>query len=392
MKRILFNLTATQPVGNVKFHGGGKYGISVFKKLIEISPSSVAAYYNDKLYLDEEVSLILKKESIPTYKMSEIDILKAAELEGNIIYTPLYGKRLAEISPEVTVLTTIHGLRTLELPTDKYEKFYLDKGSVKNSILTRTKNAISSLPIVQRYKYNRNLQNERNKLKCKNLHFVTVSEHSKYSILSFVPFLKAQDIKVFYSPSTINSNLSITNYKNEYDKYYLIVSGNRWLKNGIRAIIAFDQLFSEHRYLQGKVVVTGLNKASDLAIPIINKDRFIFKGYVDETTLKGLYHYAYALVYPSLNEGFGYPPLEAMHEGCPVLASAVSSIPEICADAVIYFNPYLISEIKMRILQFEDENVRTTYIEKGKKRQQWIEKKQNEDLDGLCHHILSYVE
>lgn len=392
MKRILFDLTETQPVGNVKFHGGGKYGLSVFKKLAEIAPSSIAAYYNDKLYLDEEVLLILKKLSIPTYRVSEISILKAAQQEGNIIYTPLYSKPIANMSPDITIITTIHGLRTLELPSDKYEKYYLDKGSVKPSFLKKIKDLLSSFQPIQNYKYNVTLQYQRKILDCKNLHFVTVSEHSKYSIINFIPYLTAKEIKVFYSPSTINPNLSLSDYKNEYDKYYLIVSGNRWLKNGIRAIIAFDQLFSEHPHLKGKVVVTGLKKASDLAISITNKDRFIFKGYVDEMTLKGLYHYAYALIYPSLNEGFGYPPLEAMHEGCPVLASAVSSIPEVCADAVIYFNPYLVSEIKMRILQLEDEYTRASYIEKGKKRQQLIEKKQNEDLKDLCKYILSYIK
>lgn len=388
MKRVLFDLTATQPIGSIKFHGGGKYGISIFKKLAEIAPTAIAAYYNDNLYLDEEIILIINQKSIPTYKSSEIDIIKAAKLESNIIYTPLYGKRIAEMSPETTVLTTIHGLRILELPTDKYEKYYLDKGSFTKII----KDIISSFPIIRNYKYKINLRREREKLRCKNLHFVTVSEHSKYSILNFMPFLTEKDIKVFYSPSTINPNLNLTNYKNELGKYYLIVSGKRWLKNGIRAIIAFDQLFSERPSLKGKVVITGLKKAADLAIPIINKDRFIFKEYVDETTLKGLYHYAYALVYPSLNEGFGYPPLEAMHEGCPVIASAVSAIPEVCADSVIYVNPYLISEIKIRILQLEDEKIRTLYAEKGRKRQLWIEHKQNEDLKGICQYILSYIK
>lgn len=388
MKRILFDLTATQPIGSIKFHGGGKYGISVFKKLAEIAPTAIAAYYNDNLYLDEEIIITLKQKSIQTYKSTEIDILKAAKLEGNIIYTPIYGKNIAEMSPETTVLTTIHGLRALELPTDKYEKYYLDKGPFIKTI----KDILAYFPIIRNYKYNRDLKREREKFKSKNLHFVTVSEHSKYSILNFMPFLTEKDIKVFYSPSTINPNLNLTNYKNELGKYYLIVSGKRWLKNGIRAIIAFDQLFSEHPSLKGNVVITGLKKATDLAIHITNKDRFIFKEYVDEITLKGLYHYAYALVYPSLNEGFGYPPLEAMHEGCPVIASAVASIPEVCADSVIYVNPYLISEIKIRILQLEDEKIRNNYSEKGRKRQLWIEQKQNEDLIGLCQYILSYAK
>jgi glycosyltransferase involved in cell wall biosynthesis len=113
---------------------------------------------------------------------------------------------------------------------------------------------------------------------------------------------------------------------------------------------------------------------------------------VDEPSLKQLYRNAYAFVYPSLNEGFGYPPLEAMHEGCPVLASATASITEICGDAVLYFNPYLINEIKMRILNVEDKNVRENLVVKGKKREIEIRHRQNIDLENLCLYILSFGE
>lgn len=391
MKRILFDLTATQPIGNVKFHGGGKYGIAVFKKMVEIAPQSIAAYYNDELYLDEEIVSLIKKNNISTYKTCDMNILEAAQSENNIIYTPLYGKRLANLSSDLTVLTTIHGLRSLEMPYDKYEKYYLDKGSVKLSPSKQLKDFLSTLPFIRKYKYNRSLQQLRVMLRDNNLHFVTVSEHSKYSLLTFLPFLTAENIKVFYSPSTINPSINISDKKNESGKYYLIVSGNRWLKNSVRAIKALDQLFSEHPNLEGRVIITGLKKKTDIAIPIVNKDRFIFKGYVNEMTLKSLYHYAYALIYPSLNEGFGYPPLEAMYEGCPVLTSAIASLPEVCGDAALYFNPYLITEIKMRILELEDESVRQKYIERGRLRQRLIEKRQSEDLEKLCQYILSYL-
>lgn len=391
-KRILFDVTATQPIGNVKFHGGGKYGVVVLKKLIALSPCKIAVFLNDKLPVDEELSFLFKKHKIPVYTTSKSDIIQAARQEARVVYTSLYGKRLASQAPDVTFIATFHGLRALEMPGDKYEKFYLDKGSVKCSFLKALKDILSSLPYFAHYRYNRSIRALQVKLKDENLRFVTVSEHSKSSLLTFMPFLKAEDIKVFYSPSTINLNLSIENYKNAFGKYYLIVSGNRWLKNGIRAIIALDQLFSEHPDWNGKVVITGLKKSSDVAIHIANKERFVFMGYVDEATLKGLYHYAYILIYPSLNEGFGYPPLEAMYEGCPVIASAVASIPEVCGDAVLYFNPYLIAEIKMRIIQMEDVHIRQYYALKGKKRQQEIAEKQNGDTEKLCRYLLSYIQ
>jgi glycosyltransferase involved in cell wall biosynthesis len=180
--------------------------------------------------------------------------------------------------------------------------------------------------------------------------------------------------------------------KKELGKYYLIVSGNRWLKNSVRAIIAFDQLFTDRPNLEGRVVITGLKSFDQITLKIKNKDRFKCVGYVDEIELASLYQNAYALIYPSLNEGFGYPPLEAMYRGCPVIASATASITEICGDSVIYFNPYLIKEIQMRVLSLENERLRDDIIKKGKEREHLIRIKQKKDLCDLCKYILSLGE
>jgi glycosyltransferase involved in cell wall biosynthesis len=63
------------------------------------------------------------------------------------------------------------------------------------------------------------------------------------------------------------------------------------------------------------------------------------RGHVDLDTLVDLYRSAAALVYPSLYEGFGIPCVEAMACGCPVAASDVASLPEVCGDAAVYFDP-----------------------------------------------------
>lgn len=60
---------------------------------------------------------------------------------------------------------------------------------------------------------------------------------------------------------------------------------------------------------------------------------------VSDETLASLYRNASLFVYPSLHEGFGFPPLEAMSVGCPVLVSSTASLPEICGDAAQYFDP-----------------------------------------------------
>ena len=270
------------------------------------------------------------------------------------------------------------------MPSDKYESAYIQRDL---SVMNRIKLYLRSLLPLRQKHYRRHefLFNQA------NIHFVTVSEHSKYSILSFFPKVKADSIKVFYSPSTIDNQIILENMENTYGKYWLMVSGNRWVKNSIRAILAFDELFTERKDLQGNVIITGLSEWRQIKCMVKNRDRFILKGYVDEIELKELYKNAYALVYPSLNEGFGYPPLEAMHEGCPVMASAIASIPEVCGDSVLYFNPLLISEIKMRVLNMEDLHIREQYIKMGYARFNLIKKRQDNDLKGLCNYILSFL-
>ena len=78
----------------------------------------------------------------------------------------------------------------------------------------------------------------------------------------------------------------------------------------------------------------------DFSKSVVNKEKFHFLDYVDYATLENYFNDAFCFVYPSLNEGFGYPPIQAMKYGTPVIASAISSIPEVCQNAVCYFNPF----------------------------------------------------
>lgn len=69
-----------------------------------------------------------------------------------------------------------------------------------------------------------------------------------------------------------------------------------------------------------------------------------FLGRVSDEELKALYQSASALLFPSVTEGFGLPPLEAMSCGCPVVATTGGAVPEVCGDAVLYADPFRQSE------------------------------------------------
>jgi len=74
-------------------------------------------------------------------------------------------------------------------------------------------------------------------------------------------------------------------------------------------------------------------------------ERVVFTGYVPEALLAGLYSGSLGFVYPSLGEGFGFPPLEAMACGAPVFTSNRTSLPEVCGSAAIYGDPTDTTEI-----------------------------------------------
>lgn len=89
----------------------------------------------------------------------------------------------------------------------------------------------------------------------------------------------------------------------------------------------------------------------------------------NDDTLANLYQYAEVLVYPTLYEGFGFPPLEAMNYGCPVLASCTSSIPEVAGNAACFFEPDDMDDFLSKLdVVLSDKNLRMQLVTKGYER------------------------
>jgi glycosyltransferase involved in cell wall biosynthesis len=94
-----------------------------------------------------------------------------------------------------------------------------------------------------------------------------------------------------------------------------------------------------------------------------------FLGFVPFDTLRVIYELATAFLFPSLYEGFGLPPLEAMASGTPVIASNVSSLPEVVGDAACIVNPENVFDIARGICDvLRDEELRNTLVVKGRAR------------------------
>jgi glycosyltransferase involved in cell wall biosynthesis len=130
--------------------------------------------------------------------------------------------------------------------------------------------------------------------------------------------------------------------------YFLFVGDMRPYKNVARALSAFAGILEANV----RFVIVGNTNTRD-SVPLVNlveqlhlQKRVIFTGYASDEEVARLYRGALALVFPSLWEGFGLPPLEAMGSGCPVITSNVASLPEVCGDAVEYVDPTSIDDIR----------------------------------------------
>jgi glycosyltransferase involved in cell wall biosynthesis len=98
------------------------------------------------------------------------------------------------------------------------------------------------------------------------------------------------------------------------------------------------------------------------------QDRVVFTGFVSDRELAGLYKNSKLYIFPSLSEGFGLPPLEAMAHGLPVASSNATCLPEVLGDAAVYFDPRSDAEMADAMLSvLSDEKLSNDLIKKGLK-------------------------
>lgn len=150
------------------------------------------------------------------------------------------------------------------------------------------------------------------------------------------------------------------NDSSQLNKPYILYVGNvKPHKNLIRLVKAFSLLTN---VIPHNLVIVGQKDGfitSDKQVEILAgklKDRIKFTGKISKKDLRKYYHNADIFVFPSLYEGFGLPPMEAMAAGCKkIICSDIPALKEIYGDYVRYVNPYNIDDISSSILRFIQE-------------------------------------
>lgn len=184
-------------------------------------------------------------------------------------------------------------------------------------------------------------------------------------------------IKVVYAaPSLVEKVASYEDVKRKYglnEDFILFVSTIEPRKNISRLIHAFD-IVKEKTKTPHKLVLAGGNgwNYDEIYETVRNSTHcadIIFTGYVSGEEKNALYKNASMLIFPSLYEGFGMPPLEAMTWGCPVVCSNVASLPEIAGNAACFVDPFHEESIAEGMIQvLEEKEYSRGLIQKGKER------------------------
>lgn len=165
----------------------------------------------------------------------------------------------------------------------------------------------------------------------------------------------------------------ITAQKRIYDNPYILYVGNvKPHKNLSMLLKAFQKAAEE---IPHDLVLVGKKEGFRSGDPGVLRqaanlgERVRFTGYVDDDSLKQYFIHADALVFPSLYEGFGLPPLEAMASGIPTAVSCAASIPEVCGDAALYFDPHSVDDMAEKLIAVvDDPSLRQRLIERGRVR------------------------
>lgn len=210
---------------------------------------------------------------------------------------------------------------------------------------------------------------------------VTDSEFSKQEIIRYFPQY-ADKIRVVYCgvdhsrfyPIKDQNAINQVKAKFQLDRAYFLYLGTVEPRKNLERLIE-----GYHRFCQGKsdppyLVLAGGKGWLDSGIygrveQLQLKEQVKFTGYVEDSDICPLMCGALAFVFPSIYEGFGMPPLEAMACGVPVLTSTAASLPEVVGDAALCVDPYAIDAIADGLTRlYADAQLRASLQSAGMRR------------------------
>lgn len=390
MRNILFDLYTPQ----LCFGGASEYIRKVFYSLVEtVSAQSadvrVLALFDEfskgSKYTDLTPENVRKMgvETVELKGQSLKTIVEQYDINKVFIGAAQYWAMYLDIeSIPCEVVCVVHDLMDEEFANSHMKEYLLlgqaykfihfelgelwRKWSHKKEGLERMK------PVIRLYENNKKCQ------------MVVVSDYTKTTV-AYNFDIPSDRIHVLYSPARVCllsdkiDNPYLENFIKSGKRYYLMLNANRYTKNPRKAISAFKRYTQTVEGRDAYLVSLGYKQQEF--------ENHVILPYLSDNDLVAIMQHCYALIFPSVFEGFGYPPLEAMGYGKPVMSSNVTSMPEVLGDAALYFSPVYESDMFRCLLTLNDTNYKD-YSQKSKARFAEVTARQEKDLACLIEMII----
>ncbi len=400
--KLLFDMSSAQPENSVTVNGGGEYAFLLFKELVNKSNDvSITVSFCEKKGKNEAVENYCNEKGISVIWFNLIEdygnIIDESGFEVVVLPVcyPEYSK--LKISDNIRLITIIHDLSSVYFDLSvKYGRYiygdYRDR--INEAVVNREADKICS-----------RARNEHEMLFHINSNQIiaTVSYYTKNAMRLLLGCEESvvSKVGVYYSiERSFDVDFSeekavLSRYGLESNRFFLMSSACRWTKNNAISLFTLDRMFSSKKYggliADYRVIAVGSDESNTEYYKrnIQNKEKFIFDSYVSDSVLGILYKNAKLFIYPSLLEGFGYPPLEAMKYGTVPACSTAMSIPEVCGDAAIYFSPDDQDSIEIAILESLEDDYMNLMKERVGRHYIEMSEKQKRDTERLVNMILS---
>lgn len=385
---ILFDCTSTQPEFGITVNGGGEYTTRILCEILKNDKFNYSLLFSEKKGKNNFIEDVAKNNNLTCYWYKNLNELSAIANDNfDILFFPILYPKYSELSIKDNVkiigfildLSMFYEYYLFSAPGEFHKRDGLDW-------LRYTKKKLSRKIMMKKYLSQHIKLFELNN----NTSIYTGSYYSKYAIEYFcqknvkeVYYCPINEIDVSFSEELEGAVLRKYGLKSK--SYFLMVSASRWIKNNYMAIKSLDEMISDTFYnfdKEMKIIVLGCTNSykNFLNKSISNKDRFVFDDFIVKNELNILYKNAYSFIYPSLLEGFGYPPIEAMKYNTVSICSTSTSIPEICGDSVIYFEPRNIDSFKMAVMRALDKEYYMTIKKRINNHFLVLKEKQENDL------------
>lgn len=197
---------------------------------------------------------------------------------------------------------------------------------------------------------------------------IAISDATKNDLINYWD-INPEKIKVIHHGVDKNKIQNLPLDRIVDSPYLLFVGDRAGYKNFNRFLTAFSFLAQKNPRLKLICTGKGFDASEVKLLEKLNVAQSVLHISANERTMAQLYRDAEFFVYPSLSEGFGMPVLEAMVYDCPVALSNTSCLPEVAGNAGLYFDPYQIDDIFLKISQLlESKDLRNNLIDLGQQR------------------------